>query len=187
MDKILVIDVETTGFSRGDDVTKNHQILSIGLIVSDADFNAIEKFYCEVKWNGSSHWQSQAESIHGLSKEYLEQNGLEEEDAVAEIMTFIYKHYEPDEPIYFMGHNCRNFDVPFLVKLINKYDMDIKVGHRTIDSFSVGMVCFATKDSNELFSMFYPKRANHNALTDAEMCLGICRKTRRLMEKVLNG
>lgn len=185
IDKILTIDVETTGFSKGDDVAHNHQILSIGLIVSDGDFNVVDKMYCEIKWNGTSHWSAQAEKIHKLTKEYLEENGVDEEDAVEKIATFILTHYDPDEPIVFLGHNARNFDIKFFEKLTNKFGIHFKVAHRTVDSFGVGFVCLGANNSDELFDMFYPSRKAHNALEDAEMALGVCKKLRMIMDSIL--
>lgn len=186
IDKVVAIDVETSGFSKGDDVALNHQILSIGLIVADRDFNPIDRFYCEIKWNGESHWDKYAESIHGMSKEYLENFGLDEEEAVCEITSFLLKHYNPEEYIYFLGHNPRGFDVQFFKKLTNKHDVHFKIGHRTVDSFSVGFTVLGANDSDELFGYFYKKRKEHNALDDAAMSLGVCRKIKILMKSILN-
>lgn len=186
IEKIVAIDVETSGFSKGDDITLNYQIVSIGLIVADRDFNAIDSFYCEIKWNGTSHWDKYAEKIHGMSKEYLEEHGLTEEDAVYEITAFLLKHYNADEYIYFLGHNPRNFDVPFFTKLTNKYDVHFKIGHRTVDSFSVGFTALGANNSDELFNFFYKKRDEHNALDDASMSLGVCRKIKKLMKSLLD-
>lgn len=185
IDKLLAIDVETTGFSKGSDPALNHQIVSIGLIVADSDFNAIDEFYCEIKWNGTSLWTTSAENIHGLTREYLDANGIEEEDAVVKILEFILKYYDPDEPIVFLGHNVKGFDIAFLKKLINKYNMDLKIAHRAVDSFSVGFTCFGANNSDELFSYFYDNRTTHNALEDARMSLGVCRKTKKIMKKFL--
>lgn len=185
IDKVLAIDVETTGFSKGDSPEKNHQILAIGLIVADSNLNPVDEFYCEIKWNGTSHWTQSAQNIHGLSKEYLDSNGIEEEEAVVKIAEFILKHYDPDEAIIFLGHNPRGFDVKFLNKLMDKYDMQLKIAHRTIDSFSVGFTCLGANDSNELFSYFYERSDIHNALDDARMALGVCRKIKKIMKKVL--
>lgn len=186
IEKILAIDVETTGFSKGDDPARNHRILSIGLVLADRNFKAIDEFYCEIKWNGTSHWTVQAQNIHGLSKEYLEEHGLDEEEAVVKIMEFISKHYTPDEAIVFLGHNPKGFDVKFLEKLLDKYDMQLKIAHRTVDSFGVGFTCFGANNSDELFELFYEKRKDHNALDDAKMALGICRKVRKLMKGLIS-
>ena len=186
IEKIVAIDVETTGFSKGADITANHQILSIGLVVADRNFNPIDEFYCEIKWNQTSHWSEIARSIHGMSKEYLEENGLDEEDAVLEIAQFLLKYFDAEETIFFLGHNPRNFDVPFFNKLTNKYDVYFKIEHRTVDSFSVGFTCLGADDSDTLFSYFYPKRTEHNALEDAKMSLGACRKIRKVMRSMIN-
>lgn len=182
IDKFLAIDVETTGFDRSDDVTRNNQIVSIGLVVADNDLSVIDKFYCEIKWNGTSRWNSKAEQCHGLSKDYLEKHGLDEEDAVVQITEFILKYYDIDEPIHFIGHNARSFDIPFFQKLTNKYGISFKVAHRAIDSFGIGYVCLGTEDSDELFGAFYEKRDKHNSLDDALMALGVCRKIRKLFQ-----
>ena len=145
MSKILVIDTETSGMSYEKDVTRNHQIVSIGLIVSDSDtFAEHDTLYLELKWNGTNRWDTIAESIHGLSKEYLNSNGVDEEDAVAEIVAFIMSYFDVDEPIMLLGHNSRPFDLPFLEKLLGKFDFSFKFSHRTVDSFSIGLVCFNT-------------------------------------------
>lgn len=186
IEKIVAIDVETTGFSKGNDITANHQILSIGLVVADRNFKPIDEFYCEIKWNRTSHWSTVAEGVHGLSKEYLENNGCDEEDAVLAIVRFLLKHFDAEETIFFLGHNPRNFDVPFFIKLTNKYDVYFKIAHRTVDSFSVGFTCLGADDSDSLFSYFYPMRDKHNALDDAKMSLGVCRKIRRVMRSIIN-
>lgn len=187
IEKLVAIDCETSGFTKGNDIAANHQIVSIGLVVSDSEFNEIDSLYCEIKWNGTSHWDKRAEQIHGLSKEYLEKNGLAEEDAAIKIAEFLLKHFDSEEYIFFLGHNPRNFDVPFFVKLTNKYDIHFKIAHRTVDSFSVGFVCLGANDSDELFSYFYEKRKEHNALDDAKMALGVCKKLSKVMKAAING
>lgn len=186
-EKILVIDTETSGIAFDKDITRNQQIVSIGLIVADSDnLTELDSVYCEIKWNGTSQWNSKAEKIHGLTKAYLEQHGMDEEEAVFKIMSFIMKHFDIDTPIILLGHNARAFDLPFLEKLLHKFDFEVKFSHRTIDSFSIGFACFNTKDSDELFSKFYKKRTEHNSLDDARMALGICRKVRKIMEAFIN-
>lgn len=187
IEKILALDCETTGFSKGSDITSNHQMVSLGLIVADTDFNPIDKFYVEIKWNETSNWDKYAEKIHGLSKEYLDQYGETEEDAALMITEFILKYFTPDDYIVFLGHNPKNFDVPFLLKLLNKFEIYPKVAHRTVDSFSVGFTALKAMDSNQLFDYFYPKRKEHNALQDAEMSLGACRNVRKLMQELIDG
>lgn len=182
INKIVAIDVETTGYANSPDVTLNHQIVSIGLVIANKEFVELDKFYCEIKHNGSSHWSNSAERIHGLSKAHLAEHGISEEDAVVAIVEFLTSHINPEEPIFFLGHNTRSFDIPFFVKLMTKYDIHFKIAHRAIDSFGVGFACFGLEDSEAIFSLFYSKRKAHNALEDARMALGVCRKVRKVMQ-----
>lgn len=186
MHTITAIDVETSGFTRGDDITRNHQIVSIGLVIADLDFDTIDKLYLEIKPNGTSHWDTAAEKIHGLSREYLEENGISEEDAVVKIAEFLLRYHEPSDALFFLGHNPRNFDVPFFKKLMTKYGVEFKIAHRVIDSYSVGFTCLGAKDSDELFNMFYKKRGAHNALRDAEMALGVCKNIRKIISDAID-
>lgn len=184
--EIIGIDVETTGFDYSEDITKNHQIVSIGLLALTSDFRVIDKFYREIKWNGTSHWSPQAEKIHGLTKDYLENNGISEEDAVADILEFLINNLEDiNKPILFLGHNVRNFDIPFFKKLTSKFDVNLKIAHRAVDSFTLGYTLFGTNDSNELFSLFgYERTTNHNALEDVLITANICRKIKKLWGKI---
>lgn len=185
IDKIVALDVETTGLSfDDDDPSTNHQILSIGLIVADGDFNPVDEYYAEIKWNGTSHWNNKAEEIHGLSREYLEEHGKHEGEVATEITEFLLKYFDPEEKIIFLGHNVRSFDIYFFNKLMRKFDFYFRIAHRSIDSFSIGMALFGVSNSDELFNMFYPKRKSHNALEDASMSLGVCRQMRKLMESL---
>lgn len=187
IDKLIAIDVETSGLDFGPDPTRNHQIVSIGLIVADNNFNEIDSTYIEIKWNETSWWSNKAEQIHGLSKEYLNEYGITEENAVIKICEFIFKHFDPNEKILMLGHNARNFDIPFLNKLLNKFDLSLNIHHRCVDSFSIGYVVFGAEDSNELFDIFAPKRTQHNALEDARLSLLSCRNVKKMINKMLNN
>lgn len=186
IDKIVAIDVETSGFNYGNDVTTNYQILSISLIVSDRNFKIIDQLYCEIKPNGTSRWTTDAEKVHGFSREYLEVNGVSEEDAVTEITEFLLRHFDINEYICFLGYNPQGFAIPFFKKLTNKYGITFKITSRMIDAFSIGFVALGLNDSKEMFEMFNDKIIKHNALEDAKMILTVCRKIRKLMGGLVN-
>lgn len=185
LDKFLALDVETSGLNFDtDDPSVNYQVVSIGLIVSDGDFNPIDEFYTEIKWNKTSHWNNKAESIHGLSKEYLEQNGVHEGEAAVSITEFMLKHFEPDEKIILLGHNVRSFDFYFFNKLMRKFDFFFQFSHRVVDTFPLGLIMFGAENSDELFDIFFPSRKTHNALQDAKMTLTVCKKIKTIMESI---
>lgn len=187
--KFLAIDCETSGMSFGDDPSEGYQMVSIGLIVSDVKTYAeIETLYLEIKWNGTSGWNDYAQKIHGMSKEYLEENGVDEEEAAAEILELIMRHFDTTKGIVLMGHNVSNFDKPFLKSLLRKFDIELKFSHRAIDSFPLGLVAVKAFDSDELFeNMGLPARKEHNALEDIRYTLKSVRLINKLITRCLES
>ena len=114
-DKILALDVETSGLNRTElDPSIGYQIVSIGMIMADTTtFTPSDQLYLEIQWNGEAKWDNFAESIHGLSRDYLVKHGLTEEEAVEKIALFLDKHYGTDTAITCLGQNVSRFDVAF--------------------------------------------------------------------------
>lgn len=190
--KFLAIDLETSGMSfQNDDPSNNYeyQIVSIGLIVSNTKtYSEDAVLYREIRWNGTSQWNAKAESIHGLTKEYLEESGMDEEDALADIVEFILEHFDSTQPIVLMGHNVVSFDKPFFKALLRKHGIMFKFSHRALDSFPVGLLIVDAYDSNELFDkMGFPPRKEHNALEDIRYTLKAFRGVKNIMDEILDG
>lgn len=193
MTRLLALDCETTGlFFNTDDpsfdpVTKQYyQPVSFGLIVVDADtLKSIEELYVEIKWDGHSQWNTKAEAIHGLSKSYLEANGIAMCDAVILVGNLILKHWGPDSPISILGHNPQ-FDLCFLKRLLRTEGLNIKFGGRMIDTNSIGFTVFQTYNSDDLFEIIgLEVRGDHNALEDARSALQVVRTVRKLSDAML--
>lgn len=198
IEKFMVVDCETSGMAHNcDDPSYNpttgdtYQAVSWGLIVADAfTLEPIEKMYVEIKWNGESEWSAKAQSIHGLTLEYLETNGVSEEEAVVEIASLILKHWGPDSPVHLGGHNVATFDLPFLRRLLRSQGLEIKFGNKYVDSNSIGFSTFGTHNSDDLFAMVgCPERDpnKHNALVDAENSLQAMRTIKQLFNACLEG
>lgn len=186
--KFLAIDCETSGMSFGDDPSVNHQMVSIGLIISDVKtYKELDTLYLEIKWNGESEWNEHAEKIHGLSKEYLEENGIEEEDAVIQIVEFIIKHFDINKGITLMGHNVSSFDKFFLRAILRKFDITLKFSHRALDSFPVGLLAVNAFDSDDLFNnLGFPPRKEHNSLEDIRYTLKAFRILNKLFRQCID-
>ena len=183
-DKFLVVDCETSGFNPGPDPSKDYQAVSWGLIVSDVKtFKPIDGLYLEVKWNNLSKWSTDAEIIHGLSKSYLQQHGVTEAEAAEQIGGLLVEHFDIDTPITLMGTNVSTFDLPFLRKLLNAYDLPFKFSHRAMDTFSLSMGTVQAFTSDELFEIINGKqRGKHNALDDAAASLKTFETIKRLWD-----
>ena len=197
IDRILAMDCETSGINW--DAGKSHtlatvatgqQAVSWGMVVADTkDYLPIAELYVEIKWNGKSNWDVKAERVHGMSKEYLEEHGLSEEDALYDILEFIMEHFPRNKPIYCLGHNVASFDIPFLKDLMFRHDIKgLKFGHRHFDSFALSMGTVKEFDSPTLFKRVgLPDRKDHNALEDAKYSLEVYRRLNRAWNQMLKG
>ena len=114
-----------------------------------------------------------------MTKDYLNENGLTSEDAVAEIGNLIINHWGPDSPVCVAGHNP-HFDLSFLKRLLRSQGLEIKFGSKMIDTNSIGFAVYGTHNSDDLFeTVGVPVRGRHNALDDAEAVLKVLQVTRK--------
>ena len=187
--KVVSIDVETSGINRDSfNPADGYQIVSIGLVLADAKtFKEIDSKYIEIKWNGTSKWSEKAQAVHGLSKEYLEENGIAEEEAVVEICEFLLKYYNVEDSITLLGHNV-TFDYGFLFNLLKKYEIHFKFSHRRLDTFSISMATVQQFNSDDLFKvMGFDRDIKHNALGDARMALKVYENISKIWQTVVMG
>ena len=189
MSNILFFDVETSGYSQQNFMDRsdgyNYQIVSIGMIAVDpSTWKPLAEQYTEIKWNGTSKWDKGAQRVHGLTPAYLEDNGVDEEDAFGLICHFLTQWFDVSKPIIIGGVNVSTFDRHFILSLFDKYESQLKLSGRSIDVAAIGTVLFGTTNSDELFEMFGVTRGVHNALEDAQAALTVARKTNRLVAKL---
>lgn len=184
--RLLALDCETTGLhfnqdnpALGDGKHGYFQTVSWGLIVVNAvTFETIEELYLEIQWDGNSVWNTKAESVHGLSKAYLKENGVSRSEAVESIGNLIINHWGVDSPVHVLGHNPQ-FDLAFLKADLRSEGLEIKFGSKMIDTNSIGFAVYGTHNSDDLFDMVgLPKRDDHNALVDARNALQVVQTTR---------
>lgn len=183
--KIAIMDCETSGLFFNEnpvtDGTDEYQTVSWGIVIADTTtLVPIDTFYVEIKWNGTALWNTKAQAVHGLSKEHLEANGIDEETATIEILEFFGKHFGTGV-IHCGGHNFASFDLLFMRAMMAKIGIPFKTGNRFVDSNSVGFAAFNTYTSDELFNLMGVVRKDHNALEDALASLTVLRNTRALV------
>lgn len=191
---ILALDTETSGLFFGQDdpsfnpkTNQYAQAVSMGLVVADAHtFTPIEKLYVEIKWDGQSIWDPKAEKVHGLSKQYLKEHGIEPWDAVEKIGSLVLQYFGPTGAIKLLGHNAGSFDIWFLKRLMRSEGIDLRFGSRHVDTSTLGHVVFGVWTSDELFNMVgLPDRAKHNALEDALLSLEAARRVQLVFKQCL--
>lgn len=187
---ILAVDCETTGLAPTSlDPTqeasgKTYQAIQWGICVlnydpeADDTFDVVDHYERNVKWNGTSEWSAEAERVHGLSKEHLEQTGVDEEEAAVEIAELIMKYWNKS-PVIVLGHNV-HFDKCFLHGLLTKFEIPVRFSNRVIDTNTIGMVFDGTTNSNELFEKYgFEDRQEHNALQDILQTVYVARQARK--------
>lgn len=196
----LCLDWETSGATWGGDSTIDFQGLSFGAIVFNADtFEPIEKLYLEIKFDETKYqWSPGAEAIHGMSREYLEANGVTQEEAAAQLATLILKYWGPTSKVLFLGHNPE-FDRRFTNQLLNVIDIEFSVEksgkfasridlfHVVLDTSALGFITLGLYKSDLLFDkMGFDERGAHNALADAEQTLETCRIIRTIFDETMS-
>jgi len=151
----------------------------------------IEELYVEIKWNEASkaareanpEWGKGATSIHGLTYQHLEENGIAEEEAAVQIANMIIKYWGPSTAIKTLGHNVHMFDIPHLRATLRRHGIDPPIGSRHYDSNSIGFITGAYT-SDALFDvMGFDTRESHNSLEDAKKALESCRRIKVLWDK----
>lgn len=185
---LLALDVETTGLCFGsidpsyDERTgEMYQAVSIGAVVVDADtLKPVKDLYLEIQWDGVSIWSARAEQVHGLSKEYLQTNGVSPEDACVSLAELLLDYWGPDGVVGLIGHNVSTFDKFFVDRLLKNHGLTIKFGNRHVDTHSIGYATFGTYNSDDLFELVGVVRADHNALEDAYASLKVLQTVRAL-------
>lgn len=192
-EKILAFDCETSGINLGKiDPAQDYRMVSGGFIVADINFEPIEKLYIELKWDDPTckekfYWDNKAEAIHGLSREYLNENGITEEAAAESVGGLIYDHWGLNEVVVLLGTNVASFDQFFLRKFLDRQNLKFKFAHRMLDTFSLAMGTVRAFNSNELFELIGCHReATHNALQDAECSLKAFRTLHKLWNTHVN-
>lgn len=173
-DKIVAFDCETSGLSFDTlDPSVGYRMISAGLIVADCHFKPIEELYVEFKWGDSTaSWSSQAEGIHGLSRAYLDANGVTDVEGAEQIGGLLYDQFGMETPITLLGTNPASFDQFYLKNFLVSQGIPFKFSHRMLDTFSLGYGTVGAWTSDELFEILgFKKRDKHNALEDARMSL----------------
>jgi len=182
--KLLAFDCETSAISRTNkrNPAENCQAVSWALIVLNSDtLKEIDRLYVEIKWDGISNWSPEAQKVHGLSKEYLEKNGISDEQAIIEIANFILKYWPMNTRIHTLGHNQIGFDIPFMRTLFEKFDMQINFANRHIDTFTLMHTFLNAFNSEDGFKKIgLKKRTTHNAMEDIEMTINVVRRLKLL-------
>lgn len=177
---VLAIDCETSGLAgRSLDPSRNldnpsefYQAVAWGVVVLDFEtFQPVELYKCFIKPVEGVTWSTRAEQVHGLSREWLAENGIDEEQAVVEIAELIVKYWGTSTPVIALGHNPF-FDVAFMRSMFARHGVSVRFSNRLIDTNSLLMVLLNLTGSDAMFDYFeFPPRDKHDPLDDILMTI----------------
>lgn len=187
----LAIDWETSGSHWGKELShtiKDFQGLSFGAVVFDLrTFDPVEHIYCEIKFDSSKYqWSDGAQKVHGLTRVYLEENGMTAEGAAVALMTMFMKYFTVDDKVFFLGHHA-DFDIAFTRQLLEPLGIMFDIGATIIDTAGAGLINFGIHKSEDLFQFLgLPARTTHNALEDILLTLQAAKTMRAITDAALN-
>ena len=179
----LAIDWETSGYSIPDYASK-HSGISFGAAIFDTKtFEVVESLYCEIKPDPTKEWDMGAERIHGLSRDYLETNGITREDAAIQLASMVIKFIGTGKVIP-LGHRV-HFDIAFTNDLLNVIDVVLDWDPIKMDSAALAAILLNETSSDGLFNACgFTERTEHNSLEDILLTL---ESVRTLKQTFLKG
>lgn len=153
-DFYLSIHVETTGLNWDTDksINEGYSIVTIGATICDKNFNKVDDKIIFIDNELSN--KELAPEYNGITQEFLNGEGISEEDAVIEFANFILKHFSPDDNIVCLGQNVQSFCMPFLKELLHKYEVYINFSCNTLDVFSLTTPTLGELSIKEILEVF---------------------------------
>jgi oligoribonuclease (3'-5' exoribonuclease) len=202
----LWLDWETSGAAFGlpypdQFVPGMYQGIQLGLVVADNEnFEEQDALKINIKFDPTQYkWQEEAQKVHGLTQEWLEENGVDAEEAVVQIIEFITKWFGADVICYdgqgedrtrticFGGHNL-GFDIAALQALLKRFKFSVTEHHVRLDTSAIGFLAVGIYKSGKLFEHFgAEKRGDHDALDDTRQSLAVATGVKALIKSALEG
>jgi hypothetical protein len=175
---ILCIDWETSGttWTTHEQTFKQFQGISFGAVIADAEtFEPVETLYRIVKFDEKYTWSAEAEAIHGISRGFLAENGVDREDAALALAELIIKYFGIGTKVMFAGHNTW-FDIHATKQLLEEFGVMPEIHHVVLDSAPTAFVAINEYKSDVVFDLLGGiVRKQHNALEDALLSLSVLR------------
>lgn len=195
----LWLDWETSGADFNKSYPKQTEIyqgVQLGLVIADNEtFEEVASMKVTIKFDPKYTWEDRAQQIHGLSREYLEENGVSREDAAITVIEFLLEHFHKDvlfmlsdgpvdrnsHRVCFGGHNLE-FDIAHFKSLLQEVGFGVDDHHVKLNTTVIGFHATNLYRSDDLFTLFgAEKRGDHDALEDARQALAVARGIKKLI------
>ena len=178
----LLIDWETSGSNFTGRSHEEFQGVSFGALIVDLEkMEEVAHLYREIRFDASRYkWSEDAEKIHGLSREHLEQHGVSREEALVALLELVAQYIGTSSKITFIGHNVQ-FDIDFTLQLAADHDIELTPHHVCIETSGLSLALFNLYRSDDVFKhVLGLERTTHNALDDARATLQLLQAIRAI-------
>lgn len=149
----LALHIETTGICTDLDkpINNGNDIVCIAAAICDKkSFKTLDKkiiFINSDRDDIGTRW-------HGITKGFLDDEGLDEEGALEELLNFILEYFTIDSTIICLGQNVHSFVLPFVKQLLQRNEIYLKFSSNALDVFSVTVPTIGETSISELIEMF---------------------------------
>lgn len=184
----LAVDWETTSLE-----VQDGQGIQIGAVVYDrTTYEEVASYTRYIKFDhNKSRWQKAAEDIHHITREFLDEEGITQEEAAIEFLDFLNTWFGSKDPIHFLGLNSK-FDIGFTNQLLKVIGCTfghkepglscVKLHHIVMDLQPLAMALFGVYKSDDIFALCgYEKRGAHSAIEDIRMTVGSMKHIQELL------
>lgn len=149
----LALHIETTGLNHVIDepIYKNNNIVALSAVICEkGTFNIIDEKIIFI-----DHGIDEVgDRWHGITKEFLEEEGVDEESAVLEFANFILEYFDSNDSIICLGQNVHSFVLPFVKNLLYRNEVFIQFSVNALDVFSVTVSTIGETTIQELIELF---------------------------------
>lgn len=190
----LSIHVETTGISVDPKkpVYDGCKIVSLAAAICDKEtFREIDSMIVFFKVKGDEN--DIGTSYHGISKSFLEEHGVDEDEGIEEFFNFLEQYIDTTYSIICMGQNPHAFAIPFLKDLLNRNGVSnaVRFSSCSFDVFSVTASTIGETTIKQLIDIFgdvdklepFQQSKEYTSLLKAKTFIEIIRRINRAWTK----
>ncbi len=138
---LIVFDVETTGSTYG-----VSSVIQIGAVHLDKNFNLVREPFCIYVKPYTAEWTQEAESIHGISQEFLKKNGTRVDEAIEQFEEWIADDHKHGLKKVYLGQWACGFDVNMLQYMYTFCKREYPFSYRSYDIASFVRLVLACKE-----------------------------------------
>ena len=152
----LSLHVETTGVNYDDPsapVYEGHDIVALAAAVCEKDtFKKVDEII--VFFTQDPDRKDIGTRWHGITAAFLDEEGVDEIEAIEEFVSFLLDYFDVSESIICMGQNVHAFALPFIKNWLYSNEVFLKFSTCSLDVFSLTVATIGETSIEELIDTF---------------------------------